>query len=387
MIPYGRQYLDEDDIAAVVAVLRSDYLTQGPAVPRFETALQACTGAQEAVAVQSATAALLIACRALGVGPGDVVWTSPITFVASANCARMCGAQVDFVDIDPTTFTMCPQHLAEKLAEAERQGRVPKVIIPVHMCGQSCAMADIHALAQRYGCRIIEDASHAIGGRYQDVPIGSCTYSDITVLSFHPVKIITTGEGGAALTNDADLAGHMRDLRSHGITRDPDACEDYHGPWYYEQYDLGYNSRLTDMQAALGCSQLRHLNAFIEARHALAERYDQALADLPVDIPYRRSDSYSAFHLYIIGLRGASPEQRQRLFTFMRAQGIGVHVHYIPVHLQPYYRRLGFAPGDFPQAERYYRTALTLPLFPQLSHAQQDQVIASLADGCHQEGL
>jgi len=376
MIPYGRQSIDQSDIDAVVAALRSDWLTQGPAVPAFEQAMAARCGAAHGVAVCNATAALHIACLALGVGPGDRVWTSPNTFLASANCARYCGAQVDFVEIDPHTYNMCPQALAAKLAAAAKSNSLPKVIIPVHFAGQPCDMAEIAALAKQYGCRVIEDASHAIGATYRDIPIGACRYCDITIFSFHPVKIITSGEGGMALTNDESLARHMARLRSHGIVRESaELAEESHGPWYYEQTELGFNYRLTDLQAALGHSQLQRLDTFIAARRRLADRYDRLLADLPVITPRRAPERESAWHLYPVRV---AAEKRRAVFENLRSQKIGVQVHYIPVHLQPDYRRLGFTAGDFPEAEAYYRQAFSLPLYADLSDADQDYVVAAL---------
>lgn len=380
MIPYGRQEITQSDVDAVVDVLRSDFLTQGPMVPRFEQAVANHVGAEHAVAVNSATSALHIACLALGLGPEDWLWTSPITFVASANCGLYCGAKVDFVDIDPRTYNLCPNALAKKLEQAEREGRLPKIVIPVHLCGQPCDMAAIHALGKRYGFRIIEDASHAIGGKYRDEFIGNCRYSDITIFSFHPVKIITTAEGGMATTNDARLAERMFLLRSHGITRDPGLMtHEPDGPWYYQQIDLGFNYRMTELQAALGVSQMRRLDGFVARRHALARRYDEMLAGLPVVTPWQHPDSYSGLHLYVIRLAPAQTgERRLRVFESLRSQGIGVNVHYIPVHTQPYYRNLGFEPGDFPQAERYYAEAISLPMFHGMTEAQQDAVVEAL---------
>lgn len=376
MIPYGRQSIDQSDIDAVVAALRSDWLTQGPAVPAFEQAMAARCGAAHGVAVCNATAALHIACLALGVGPGDRVWTSPNTFLASANCARYCGAQVDFVEIDPHSYNMCPQALAAKLAAAAKSNSLPKVIIPVHFAGQPCDMAEIAALAKQYGCHVIEDASHAIGATYLDTPIGACRYCDITIFSFHPVKIITSGEGGMAVTNNESLARHMARLRSHGIVREfAELAEESHGPWYYEQAELGFNYRLTDLQAALGHSQLQRLDTFIAARRRLADRYDRLLADLPVITPRRAPKRESAWHLYPVRV---ATEKRRAVFEYLRSQQIGVQVHYIPVHLQPDYRRLGFATGDFPEAEAYYRQAFSLPLYADLSDADQDYVVAAL---------
>jgi len=379
-IPYGRQDISEEDIRAVVDVLRSDFLTQGPAVPAFEKSIADYCGPQHAIAVNSATSALHIACLALGAGKGDRVWTTPITFVASANCALYCGASVDFVDIDPRTYNMSVEGLAEKLAYAEKTGDLPKVVIPVHLCGQPCDMVGIHALGQKYGFKIIEDASHAIGGRYRNEPIGNCRYSDITVFSFHPVKIITTGEGGMAMTNDAHLAKRMQLLRSHGITRD--ANEMTHvpdGPWYYQQVDLGFNYRMTDVQAALGRSQMSRLDEFVTKRHILATRYDQELENSPVITPWQHADSYSGLHLYVIRLKpGEIAKTHRQVFEALRAAGIGVNLHYIPVHMQPYYQKLGFKVGDFPEAEEYYGTAISLPLFPALTNDQQDKVVAAI---------
>jgi UDP-4-amino-4,6-dideoxy-N-acetyl-beta-L-altrosamine transaminase len=381
MIPYGRQNISDADVAAVIDILRSDFLTQGPTVPEFEAATAAACGASHGVAVNSATSALHVACLALGVGPGDVVWTSPITFVASANCARYCGADVDFVDIDPRTYNLCADRLAEKLAQAQQAGRLPKVVIPVHLAGQPCDMAAIHALGQKYGFRIIEDASHAVGGRYRGEPIGNCRYSDITILSFHPVKVITTTEGGMALTNDPGLARTMALLRSHGITRQ--ASEMTHtsdGPWYYQQIMLGFNYRMTDVQAALGLSQLKRLATFVEARHRIAEAYDRALAGLPVVTPYQHPNSYSGYHLYVVRLRlEALHRSHRQVFDALHGAGIGVNLHYIPVHLQPYYRALGFGPGQYPASEAYYAEAITLPLYPALTDAEQAQVVDALA--------
>ena len=377
MIPYGRQTISCEDVEAVVAVLRSDFLTQGPAVETFETALRGRVNAGHCVAVSNATAALHIACLALDVGDGDIVWTSPITFVSSANCARLCGARVDFVDIDPDTFNMDVGALAAKLEKAKAGGTLPKVIIPVHMCGQSPDMAAIQQLANAFGVRIIEDASHGIGASYRGGPVGNCAHSDITVFSFHPVKIITTGEGGAATTNDDHLAQRLRELRSHGVTRDPARMENPpEGAWVYEQIDLGLNYRMTDFQAALGTSQLTRLDAFVDRRNELARRYDEALSHLPVRLPTRTAHARSSFHLYVIRLERA--ERRAAVFAAMRAAGILVNVHYIPVHLQPYYRALGFRVGDFPLSERYYEAAITLPLHPGLLDSEFDMIVATL---------
>jgi UDP-4-amino-4,6-dideoxy-N-acetyl-beta-L-altrosamine transaminase len=379
-IPYGRQDISQADIDAVVAVLRSDFLTQGPAVPAFEKAVADYCGAQHAVAVNSATSALHIACLALGVGKGDMVWTTPITFVASANCALYCGAQIDFVDIDPRTYNMSLERLVEKLAHAELIGNLPKVVIPVHLCGQPCDMAGIHALSQRYGFKIIEDASHAIGGKYCGEPIGNCRYSDITVFSFHPVKIITTAEGGMAMTNDAQLAKRMQLLRSHGITRDEsEMTHAPDGPWYYQQVDLGYNYRMTDLQAALGLSQMQRLDEFVIKRHTIAKRYDQLFAGMQLITPWQHVDSYSGLHLYVVRLKlGSVNKTHRQVFEGLRDFGVGVNLHYIPVYLQPYYERLGFKAGYCPEAEQYYTEAISLPMYTTLTKMQQDKVIEKL---------
>jgi UDP-4-amino-4,6-dideoxy-N-acetyl-beta-L-altrosamine transaminase len=380
IIPYGRQDITQADIDSVVAVLQSDFLTQGPVVPKFEQAVANYCGANHALAVNSATSGLHIACLALGLGPSDWLWTSPVTFVASANCALYCGAQIDFVDIDPRTYNMCPQALARKLEQAEREGRLPKVLVPVHLCGQPCDMQAIHALAQRYGFRVIEDASHAIGGKYQGESIGNCRYSDITVFSFHPVKIITTAEGGMALTNSTELADRMALFRSHGITRDPSQMtRKTDGPWYYQQIELGYNYRMTELQAALGVSQMQRLNTYVARRHELASRYNQILQDLPITTPWQHPNSYSGLHLYVIRLQlDKIGKTHSDVFEGMREQGIGVNLHYIPVHTQPYFQRMGFKQGDFLQAERYYTEAISLPMFQTMTEAQQDTVFDAL---------
>jgi dTDP-4-amino-4,6-dideoxygalactose transaminase/predicted nucleic acid-binding protein len=434
ILPYGRQSIDEKDVAAVSSVLRSDFLTQGPKVPEFERAVADNSGAEFCVAVNSGTSALHIACLALGLAPGDILWTSPITFAASANCALYCGAEVDFVDIDPNTYNMSPKALEEKLEAGRKLGQLPKILVPVHMCGQSCDMQAIHALAQEYGFRVIEDACHALGGKYINDPIGSCRYSDITVFSFHPVKIITTGEGGMAMTNNPELARRMQLLRSHGIIRDVTKygrmgvrecgsgkmcgskgvweCGSEENPqtpilgnphtpkhpyantplhpnthtpipsYFYEQIDLGFNYRMTDIQAALGISQIKRLDEFVVRRRELAKRYDELLADLPVKVPWQHPDGNSAWHLYVIRLdpEKASLDRRQ-VFEYLREKKIGVNVHYIPVHTHPYYQRLGFAWGMFPEAEKYYQEALTLPLFPAMTDEEQGRVVEALREG------
>ena len=421
-IPYGRQSISEADIQAVVDVLRSDFLTQGPAVERFEHAVAEYCGASHAVAVNSATSALHIACLAAGLRSGDVLWTSPNTFVASANCALYCGASVDFVDIDPRTYNMSVERLEEKLIAAKKTGSLPQVVIPVHFAGQPCDMMRIAELGREYGFTIIEDASHAIGGKYRDVPVGNCRYSNMTVFSFHPVKIITTGEGGMVVTNSSELNEKLVRLRSHGITRDPLLMEgEPHGAWYYQQVEFGFNYRMTDMQAALGVSQMTRIDEFVARRHELARRYDKLLAGLPLTLPWQHPDGYSAFHLYVVQVkstpttlhnslpplgpqfaplqgmcanlsknalyfphpfpgegRGGVGVDRRQLFDSMRIANIGVNVHYIPVHTHPYYRRMGFAECMFPEAERYYSQAISLPMFASMTNDQQDRVVDSL---------
>jgi UDP-4-amino-4,6-dideoxy-N-acetyl-beta-L-altrosamine transaminase len=379
MIPYGCQHITQADIDAVVDVLKSPFLTQGSQVPAFEQAIASYTGASYGVAVNSATSALHIACLALGLGQGDWLWTVPNTFVASANCGLYCGAQVDFVDIDPVTLNMSVDALSKKLALAKAENRLPKVVIPVHFSGEPCDMAAIHALSQQYGFAIIEDASHAIGGKYQGKPIGNCQYSNITVFSFHPVKIITTAEGGLATTNRADLAEKMQLLRSHGVTRDTNLMtQASEGGWYYQQVDLGFNYRMTELQAALGVSQMTLLDTFVARRHQLAKRYDELLKDLPIILPTRHPENGSALHLYPIQVKAESGKTRKQVFDHLRANDIGVNVHYIPVHTQPYYQAMGFATGDFPNSEAYYQAAISLPLYYDLTEAEQDTVVAVL---------
>lgn len=379
-LPYGRQLLDDEDIEEVVRVLRSDFLTQGPAIERFEKAVASWCGASHGIAMSNGTATLHLACKALNVGHGDTVWTSPITFVASANCARYCGAKVDFVDVDPGTVNLCPDRLAAKLEQAEKNGTLPKVVIPVHFAGQSCAMDRIHALGKKYGFRIIEDAAHALGGTYLGERVGNCRWSDMVSHSFHPVKIITSGEGGMITTNDPALAQRVSMLRTHGITRDASLMtSESHGPWYYQQIELGYNYRMTDIQAALGASQMKKLEAFAARRRSIADLYDQALAGLPLRPLARDPKGVSGWHLYMIRLNlGEISRTRREVFESLRAQGIGVNVHYIPVHLQPDYARLGFTPGMFPEAERYYEEAITLPMFPAMKDSDVDRVPSAL---------
>ena len=378
MIPYGRQTINQKDIDAVVEVLRSDFLTQGPMVPAFEKAITEYCGVNYAVAVNSATSALHIACLALDVGIGDIVWTTPITFVASANCALYCGAGIDFVDIDPSTYNISVESLEKKLEAAKAAARLPKVVICVHMAGQSCDMSSIYALSIKYKFKVIEDASHAIGGRYQDKPIGSCLYSDITVFSFHPVKIITTGEGGIAMTKDKKLAALMMRFRSHGITRvleEMDGTQD--GPWEYQQISLGHNYRMTDIQAALGLSQIKRLDNFVAVRNNLAQSYNEILADCTIKLPLVAQPCLSSFHLYIIRLP-KSEYNRKNVFENLRANGVGVNVHYIPVYRHPYFAKMGFDPENFPESENYYSEAITLPIYPDLTKEQQKKIASIL---------
>lgn len=383
MIPYGKQTISQQDIDSVIDVLKSDFLTQGPQVPLFENKISAVTQASHAVAVNSATSALHLACLSLGLSQEDLVWTTPVSFVASANCALYCGAEVDFVDIDPTSYNLSAIELEKKLCYAKQHNLpLPKIVIPVHLCGQACEMEKIHKLSKVYGFSIIEDASHAIGGKYQNNPIGNCEYSDITVFSFHPVKIITTAEGGIATTNSAKLAKKMALLRSHGVTRENELMtEPSHGAWYYQQIELGFNYRMTEMQAALGINQLTRLTEFVDDRNRLAERYDDKLANLPIILPKQIKGSYSAYHLYIIKLKLTDIKLSHRqVFDALRNKNIGVNLHYIPIHLQPYYQALGFKMGQFPQAEKYYEQAISIPLFHQMTNVQQDTVIQALKE-------
>lgn len=380
MIPYGRQSISESDIEAVVKVLRSDYLTQGPKVPEFEQSIKEACEAKYAVAVNSATSGLHIACLALGAKPGEYVWTTPNSFVASANCALYCGANIDFVDINPNTFNMCHERLEEKLIAAKAIHKLPKIVIPVHLTGQPCNMEEIHRLSKIYGFSIIEDASHCIGGRYKNKPIGCCEFSDAAVFSFHPVKIITTAEGGAITTQSDELAQKMKLLRSHGITRDENLMtQDSHGSWYYQQILLGFNYRMTELQAALGISQMFRLNEFISRRHELAVRYDEKLKILPLDTPYQHPNSYSAYHLYVIQPHfGKISKTHKQVFEELRNSGLGVNLHYIPIHTQPFYRDLGFKADDFPFSVDYYRRSISIPLYHSMTDSQQDEVISIL---------
>lgn len=379
-IPYGRQNINQQDIDAVVEVLRSDWLTQGPAIERFEQAVADYCGVKYAVAVSSATAALHIACLAAELETGDILWTSPNTFVASANCGLYCGANVDFVDIDPHTYNLSIEALEQKLIQAEREGKLPKVVVPVHLAGQSCEMEKIGALSRKYGFTVLEDASHAIGAKYQGNPVGSCQFSDMAVFSFHPVKIITTGEGGMVVTNRQDLYEKLIRLRTHGITRNPELMQgDSHGLWYYQQLDLGFNYRLTDIQAALGASQMQRLDEFVSRRRFLAARYNELLQDFPLVLPWQHPDTESSWHLYIIRLKlDKIARTHRQVFEELRQAGIGVNLHYIPVHTQPYYQNLGFKWGDFPQAEKYYQEAISLPMYYGLTSENQQVVITTL---------
>ena len=405
MIPYGRQEITQADIDSVIDVLQSDFLTQGPKVPSFETAVARKVGVKHAVAVNSATSALHIACLALDLGPGDWLWTSPNTFVASANCALYCGAKVDFVDIDPRTYNLCPQKLEQKLQKAEKNGTLPKIVMPVHFAGQCCDMPAIHALSQQYGFKIVEDASHAIGASYSasienesisgigrsgeaattqfaSIKVGSCTHSDITVFSFHPVKIVTTGEGGMALTNDDLLASRMHRLRTHGITNDKELMRPRPDReiWNYQQIELGFNYRMTDIQAALGLSQMQRLDEFVSLRHEIADRYDASLSLLPIITPYQKPGTYSSYHLYPIRVSEVESEKTQRqVYDVLWRAGIAANLHYIPVHRQPYYESLGFKVGDFPEAEQFHREVVSIPMYSALEPQHQTTVIESLA--------
>lgn len=380
MIPYGRQEIDSEDVEAVLKTLRSDWLTQGPTVPEFEQLIGSYCEAKHAIATNSATSALHIACLALGVKKGDKVWTSPVSFVASANCALYCGADVDFVDVNPITYNLCPELLEKKLIQAKKSGDLPRVLIPVHLAGQSCDMAKIYELSQRYSFRIIEDASHAIGGQYKESLIGGCRFSDITVFSFHPVKIITTGEGGMALTNSKKLADKVRLLRSHGIIKDQSLMQGpIDGPWYYEQTSLGYNFRMTDLQASLGISQSKRLDSIIERRRSIASKYDRELEALPLITPAQSLDCLSSWHLYIVKLKLSEISRtKKEVFESMREKGIGVNLHYIPIYRHPYYRSLGLSDKDFPNSAEYYREAMTIPIYPNMTEEQQASVIAAL---------
>jgi UDP-4-amino-4,6-dideoxy-N-acetyl-beta-L-altrosamine transaminase len=380
VIPYGKQDINQADIDSVVNVLKSDFLTQGPQIPLFEKYVSNYCGVNSAVAVNSATSALHIACLALGLGKGDWLWTSPNTFVASANCGLYCGAHVDFVDIDPKTYNLCAEELEKKLIQARKDNNLPKIVIPVHFAGQSCNMEKISSLSKEYGFSVIEDASHAIGGRYQGKSIGCCQYSDITVFSFHPVKIITTAEGGLATTNDPSIADKMKSLRSHGITRDASLMVSVsEGDWYYQQIDLGFNYRMTELQAALGLSQMKRLDEFVARRHECQEYYDDLLYSVSVVTPFQSPDSYSSLHLYPIQLdQGRINKSRKQVFKELRESGIGVNVHYIPVHMQPYYKNIGFKEGDFPMSESYYKSAISIPLFSSLTREMQDDVVFNL---------
>ena len=381
MIPYGRQDITQADVDSVISVLKSDYLTQGPAIPQFEQIVADYVGAKYAVAVNSATSALHIACLALGLNKGDWLWTTPITFVSSANCGIYCGAQVDFIDIDPRTYNISPELLEIKLIEAEKNDRLPKIIVAVHLCGQSCEMDKIHQLSLRFGFKIIEDASHAIGGKYKGEFVGNGKYSDITVFSFHPVKIITTAEGGMALTNSQKLAQKMALLRTHGVTRDEQLMtHESDGPWYYQQIDLGFNYRMSDLQAALGQSQVERLNQYVLNRNRLAARYNKYLQDLPITLPWQHPDSYSAYHLYVIRLDlGEKNEGAHRqFFQALRDKGIGVNLHYIPIYRQPYYQKMGFKLGNYPEAEKYYREAVSIPLYSAMTDEDQCKVVQSI---------
>lgn len=379
MIPYGRQEITQADIDQVTEVLKSDFLTQGPQIPLFEKEIANYCGSKHAIAVNSSTSALHIACLSLGLGEGDWLWTSPITFVASANCGVYCGANIDFVDIDPFTYNLCPKALEAKLIEAKNNNRLPKIVVPVHLCGQSCDMRSIYDLSKKYGFKIIEDASHAVGGKYLGKPVGSCEYSDIAVFSFHPVKIITTGEGGMAMTNDSEIAKKMSVLRTHGITRDPNQMtKKPDGDWYYQQIELGHNYRITDIQAALGISQFKRINDIVSKRHLFAKRYNKLLSGLPIQLPYQDDLAYSAFHLYVILLNDS--RNHKKVFDGLRKRDIGVNLHYIPVYRHPYYSKTITSYKEYPESEKYYSSAISIPLYPSMSESDQDEVIDAIKD-------
>jgi UDP-4-amino-4,6-dideoxy-N-acetyl-beta-L-altrosamine transaminase len=381
LIPYGKQDINQSDIDSVISVLKSDFLTQGPKVPLFERTISSYCGSEYAVAVNSATSALHIACLSLGLSEGDILWTSPNSFVASANCGLYCKAQVDFVDIDLKTYNMSALELEKKLIQAKAKNKLPKVVIPVHFAGQSCNMKKIHMLSLEYGFKIIEDASHAIGGSYLDTKVGCCEYSDITVFSFHPVKIITTAEGGIATTNNKKLARKMKLFRSHGVTRDKELLSQIDlGDWYYEQIDVGFNYRMTELQAVLGLSQIKRLDEFVTKRHILRKKYEVFLKDLPIIRPYQEKACYSALHLYPIQLDLKSiNKNRKQIFQDLRKNNIGVNVHYIPIHTQPLFKKLGFNYGDFPCSERYYERAISIPIYSAMTFKQQEEVVKVLS--------
>jgi len=381
MIPYGRQNISDDDIKTVVDVLKSDFLTQGPLVPKFENVVCDYVGSKYGVAVNSGTSALHIACLSLGLKSGDWLWTTPVTFVASANCGLYCGAQVDFVDIDSNSWNISIDQLTKKLELAKKENKLPKILVAVHLCGLPCDMESLYQLSQEYGFYVIEDACHAIGGKYQNAPIGNCQYSDITVFSFHPVKTITTGEGGMAVTNNKKLAEKMRLLRSHGITREPGLMTSVpDGPWYYQQIELGFNYRMTDLQAALGISQLKRLDTFVAKRHEIAKKYNEFLSELPLQLPNHTDGKYSGMHLYVIRVKKNHTDKTHRqIFEFLRDKGIGVNLHYIPVHTQPYYKEMGFKQGDFKEAEAYYQEAISLPMFPDLTDEDIKTIVATVS--------
>lgn len=378
-MPYARQSISKNDIDEVVKILKSDWLTQGPTIEKFETGVARFSRSKYAVAVCNATSALHIACRVCDLGPGDIAWTSSNSFVASANCARYCGASVDFVDIDPQTYNISPTALENKLENAKK---LPKIVIPVHFGGQSCEMEKIFSLSRKFKFKIIEDASHAIGGRYQEKPVGNCEFSDMTVFSFHPVKIITTGEGGMIVTNDPSLAKRLRLFRSHGITKNPeDFVGQPAGKWYYEQQELGFNYRITDFQAALGLSQLGRINGFIKKRHSIAKRYNIGLRDLPLVLPRQHTDSFSSYHLYVVRVDSTrTKKSRNSIFDFLKKHKINPNVHYIPIHTQPDFQKLGFNWGDFPETERYYQEAISLPMFYGLTKKDQEYVISKIKE-------
>ena len=382
MIPYSRQNISEEDITAITDVLKSDYLTQGPKTPEFEKIVSEYCGVKYGCAVNSATSGLHIACLALGVGKGDIVWTSPISFVASSNCALYCGATVDFVDIDSLSNNMSVISLEEKLILAKKKGNLPKVVIPVHLSGKSCDMERIHDLGREYDFKIIEDASHAIGASYKNQKVGSCSYSDITVFSFHPVKIITTCEGGMCMTNDGDLYNLLLRYRSHGITRHSEEMKNKpDGLWYYEQLNLGYNYRLNDLQSVLGISQMQKLDSFVKERNIIATSYNGLFSRSQIDLPKIKSENYSSWHLYIIRINSNNNGlNRNFVFEKLRNNGVYVNVHYIPIYRHPYYQKMNFKLKDYPEAEKYYKEAISIPIFPGMTSEQQEKIISIISE-------
>ncbi len=374
MIPYSRQSINENDINEVIKVLKSEMITQGPIVEKFEKTICSYTSSNYSVLTNSATSALHISCLALGLSKGDILWTSPNSYVASANVGLLCNAKVDFVDIDPENYNMCPTALSIKLKNAEKLGQLPKIVMPVHFAGQSCDMIKIKKLSEKYGFKIIEDASHAIGGSYNNTKIGSCRFSDITVFSFHPVKIITTAEGGCAITNNEEIFEKLKLLSSHGVTRNPKfMAEKNSDKWVYDQISIGFNYRMSDMNAALGLSQLLRIDCFLKKRNKIAKKYFQQLKNIDLKLPKQEDYNLSAFHLFPIQVKN-----RKRIYELFHQNDIKVNVHYRPIHTQPFWQKRGFKSGLFPNSEFYYSQAISLPIFYDLNDELQDNVIKIL---------